>query len=66
MYKLKQIPEDFIVEEIPLFDFGKTGDYTYFLLKKQEYNTENAIQTISHQIRIPRKKFGYAGSKDAP
>ncbi len=64
MYKLKQIPEDFIVEEIPLFEFKDKGKYTYFLLEKKEYNTERVIQNLSKYYNIPRKKFSYAGNKD--
>ena len=44
MRMIKQIPEDFIVEEIPLHDFGGEGPYTYFLLEKKACNTEEAIQ----------------------
>ena len=64
MYKIKSVPEDFIVEEIPLFEFSDTGKYTYFLLKKTNYNTEKVIQKLSKYYKIPRKRFGYAGNKD--
>ena len=39
MYKLKQLPEDFIVEEIPLYKAKEKGRYCYFLLEKKQYNT---------------------------
>jgi tRNA pseudouridine13 synthase len=61
---IKHIPEDFIVEEISSLEPGKTGEYAYFLLKKRDYNTESAILKISEHFRIPRKRFGYAGTKD--
>ncbi|MBN2368768.1 tRNA pseudouridine(13) synthase TruD [Candidatus Woesearchaeota archaeon] len=64
MYNLKQLPEDFIVEEIPLRELKKSGNYTYFLLEKRECNTEAAVQKIASHFKIPRKFFGYAGSKD--
>jgi len=64
MRMIKQIPEDFIVEEIPLHDFGGEGPYTYFLLEKKACNTEEAIQELSADFRIPRKNFSYAGTKD--
>jgi len=64
MYKIKSIPEDFIVEEIPLIKFDDKGKYTYFLLKKTNYNTEKVIQKLSRYFKIPRKKFCYAGNKD--
>ena len=64
MYKIKDIPEDFVVEEIPLFRVKKSGTYTYFLLQKKNYTTEKAIQKISCFFKVPRKRFGYAGTKD--
>ena len=68
MCKIKQIPEDFVVKEIPTKEFNEKikdkGHYTYFILKKINYNTEKAIQELSDYFRIQRKWFGYAGNKD--
>jgi tRNA pseudouridine13 synthase len=68
MYKIKQLPEDFIVKEIPTDEFSekirKNGTYFYFILKKTNYNTERAIQELSNYFRVQRKFFGYAGNKD--
>ena len=64
MYKIKQKPEDFIVKEITNVKMNKNGEYTYFLLKKKDYNTETAIQKIADYTHKPRKLFGFAGSKD--
>jgi len=64
MYKIKQIPEDFIVEEIPLFEPKEKGEFTYFILEKKGYDTEKVIKKISEHFKIQRKKFNYAGSKD--
>lgn len=64
MYKLKQIPEDFIVEEITEKEFLDQGKYSIFILTKKNYTTEDTIQTIARIKKIPRKKIGYAGIKD--
>jgi tRNA pseudouridine13 synthase len=40
------------------------GKYTYFELKKRDYNTEEAVRRISQYLTIPRKRFSYAGAKD--
>ncbi|PIN80650.1 hypothetical protein COV13_03215 [Candidatus Woesearchaeota archaeon CG10_big_fil_rev_8_21_14_0_10_32_9] len=64
MYLLKQIPEDFLVEEITNLNFEKSGRYSVFFLTKRSYATEDAIQTIATKFRIERKKIGYAGIKD--
>ncbi len=60
---LKQLPEDFIVKEIPIYKFEK-GNIPIFLLEKTNYPTEKAIQTIAKALNIPRKNISYAGLKD--
>ena len=64
MYKIKQIPEDFIVKEIINIKFDDNGIYSYFLLKKRNYNTLKAAETIANKLRISRKSIGFAGNKD--
>ncbi|PLW80428.1 tRNA pseudouridine(13) synthase TruD, partial [Candidatus Woesearchaeota archaeon] len=40
MYKLKQIPDDFIVEEINEdLELKDSGNYSTYKLTKKEYNT---------------------------
>lgn len=63
-YKIKQLPEDFVVEEISGLEPSNYGSFTYFLLIKRDYTTENAIQKLSRYFNIKRKFFGYAGNKD--
>jgi len=64
MYKIKQQPSDFKVVELSNIKIGETGKYTYFLLKKKDYNTLFAIEMIANKLRIPLKRFGFAGNKD--
>ena len=64
MYQIKQQPEDFIVKEISTVQLGIEGKYSYFLMKKRNYNTFEAVQQIADLLRIPPKKIGYAGNKD--
>jgi len=64
MYKIKQIPEDFIVKEITNIKLKDNRNYTYFILKKKNYTTERAVSTIAHYLKTDRKNIGYAGSKD--
>ncbi len=64
MYKIKQIPEDFIVKEITGTELKDSGNYTYFILKKKNYTTEKAVSAIAHYLKTDRKNIGYAGSKD--
>ena len=64
VYKIKQLPEDFFVEEISNVVPAKLGEFTYFLLIKRNYTTEDAIQRLARHFNIKRKFFGYAGNKD--
>ena len=64
MHKIKQIPEDFIVKEISNVTLNTNGQYAYFILKKKNYNTLTAIETIANSLRISPKNIGFAGNKD--
>lgn len=64
MYKIKHAPEDFIVKEINDIIIDNTGKYAYFLLKKKNYNTIKAIETIAKALGINVKNIGFAGNKD--
>lgn len=61
--QIKKHPEDFLVKEISTVKLSK-GDYAYFLFKKKNYTTEDAIQRIAEATKINRKRLGYAGNKD--
>lgn len=61
--KIKEKPEDFIVKEkikLPISE----GPHAYFLLKKKQWNTKDAINELAHRLGIPAKRISYAGLKD--
>ena len=63
--KLKQLPTDFIVEEISNIRVTQEiDDQAIFLLEKKEIDTYNAINSIAKKIHIPLSEIGYAGLKD--
>ncbi len=64
MYKIKQIPEDFIVKEKIEIDIKDKGTYTYCKLTKKDYNLQKAIDIIAKRIRVRIKDIGFAGTKD--
>jgi tRNA pseudouridine13 synthase len=64
MYKIKQIPEDFIVEEILDLKIEKEGKYSYFVLEKKNCNTVDAIRLVSKKIKSDEKLINFAGTKD--
>lgn len=64
MYKIKQLPEDFIVKEISTVKKKPDGKYLYFWIKKKEQNTLDVIRELARELRIPEKQIGAAGNKD--
>src|SRR3989344_4626570 len=64
MYKLKQIPEDFVVIEVPAVKTETQGRFLYFWLKKKGLNTLDVVKELARQLRIQEKDIGFAGSKD--
>lgn len=62
---IKSVPEDFYVEEIPLYQPCGQGHHTYIWFEKVGLTTLKAIGLISQEIGVKRKDVGYAGLKDA-
>lgn len=62
--KLKQIPSDFIVEEIPNYILSKNGTYSIYLFQKENIDTFEAINSICRTLSIPLSDVGYSGIKD--
>ena len=63
-YKLKEEPEDFIVTEVFKRKLEDSGKYSICLLKKINYNTEDAVKRICDKLNVKRNRAGYAGLKD--
>ena len=61
---IKQIPEDFVVEEIIDIKTSESGDYTYFWLTKKNWTTVRAIKAIARKCRATFRRFKFAGTKD--
>jgi tRNA pseudouridine13 synthase len=63
--KLKQLPTDFVVDEILDFTVSSEKDeHTVFLLQKQKIDTFDAVRRIAQRLRISLFEIGYAGLKD--
>ncbi|MFN3504759.1 MAG: tRNA pseudouridine(13) synthase TruD [Caldimicrobium sp.] len=63
-YKIKVLPEDFIVSEVASIGPSGEGDFSLYLLKKWNLTTWEALGNIAKKWRIPLKHFGYGGLKD--
>src|SRR5262245_9712144 len=63
--RLKVQPEDFFVEEIPLYLPSGAGHHVYIEIEKIGLSTYAAIKAIAQALKISPNDIGYAGLKDA-
>lgn len=63
--RIKTRPEDFIVDEVPLYAASGEGTHTYFRIEKTGLATMQAVQQIARTLGRPPYDIGYAGLKDA-
>lgn len=64
MYKIKEKPEDFKVEEITSVKSEDAGKYALFWMTKTNLNTLQAVEFIAKVLRIQPKYINFAGTKD--
>jgi tRNA pseudouridine13 synthase len=62
---IKDRPEDFFVEEIPLYECSGEGTHVYAEIEKRGLATLDALIKIAKALGIARRNIGYAGLKDA-
>ncbi len=61
--RLRSIPEDFIVEEIP-GTFTGSGPYLICKLTRRLWEHQHAVQEIAKRLGISRRRIQWAGTKD--
>ena len=57
-------PEDFVVEEIPLYESTGEGGHTFLWVEKRLRNTEEVARFLARCAGVPPRDVGYAGRKD--
>ncbi|MEJ2200975.1 MAG: tRNA pseudouridine(13) synthase TruD [Desulfuromonadaceae bacterium] len=62
---IKASPEDFLVEEIPLYNPCGEGEHLYLLVEKFGITTHELLHRLARACRIKEREIGYAGLKDA-
>jgi tRNA pseudouridine13 synthase len=62
---IKIRPEDFFVQEIPLYEPVGEGEHVYAEIQKVGLTTFDAINRIADALRVRSRDIGYAGMKDA-
>ncbi|MCC5791100.1 MAG: tRNA pseudouridine(13) synthase TruD [Legionellaceae bacterium] len=61
---LKLTPEDFIVEEIPLFLPCGEGEHLFLWIEKRHETTEQVVKSLVDMSGLPPRAISYAGLKD--
>lgn len=62
---IKECPEDFFVEEIPLYLPSGEGEHLYIEVEKTGLTTFALMQQIAATLGVKERDIGYAGLKDA-
>jgi len=64
MPRLRAIPEDFRVEEIPLYAPSGEGEHTFVCVEKRCRTTEDVAGVLARIAGVAPRDVGYAGRKD--
>ena len=62
---IKTCPEDFMVEELPLYSACGEGEHLYLEVEKRGITTFEALKRIARALQVDERAMGYAGLKDA-
>jgi len=62
---LKSRYEDFVVEEVPLYEPSGEGEHVYFQIEKRGIPTFEALRRVARVLHVRPRDIGYAGLKDA-
>lgn len=63
--RLKQRPEDFVVEELPAYAPTGEGEHVLLEVEKRGLSTPAALERVARALGVRREEAGYAGLKDA-
>jgi len=63
-FHFKQSPRDFVVEEIPLYEFSGEGEHLVLFVRKKNLSTLELVSLFARYLGIQNKEIGYAGLKD--
>src|SRR5947209_18678819 len=62
---IKQRPEDFFVQELPLYEPSGEGEHVHCEIQKTGITTFEAIHRLADALHVSSRDIGYAGMKDA-
>ena len=64
MPRVASCPEDFVVDEIPLYAPSGEGEHTFVQVEKRLRNTEQVASELARLAGVRPREVGYAGRKD--
>ncbi len=62
--RIKDRPEHFLVEEIPLYPASGEGAHLYLTLRRAGLTTRQVVEELARRYGGPAEAIGYAGLKD--
>ena len=61
---LRERPEDFVVEEIPVYEPSGAGTHLFVTFRKRGHNTHHAVRLLAEALGVDARGAGTAGMKD--
>ncbi len=61
---IKERPEDFLVDELPLFDPTGEGEHLYVGVQKRGVDHQEMVARLARHFGVPSSSIGTAGMKD--
>ena len=62
--RIKERPEDFLVDEIPLYQPSGEGEHVYLLVQKRSMPHLELVDTLARHYKVREEAIGFAGMKD--
>jgi tRNA pseudouridine13 synthase len=62
--RIKTVPEDFEVEEIPAYEASGSGDYLFLWVEKRDMGAEYFARQVARRLGLTAGEVGTAGLKD--
>src|SRR5437762_10644031 len=62
--RIKSVPEDFEVEEVPAYEPSGSGDFLYLWIEKRDMGAEYFARQVARRLGIAPAEVGTAGLKD--
>jgi tRNA pseudouridine13 synthase len=62
--RIKELPEDFVVEEVPAYEPSGAGTHLFVRFTKTNLTTPEAVRAIARALGCEPRAAGFAGMKD--